>query len=81
MLNIDKKSFKGIGIYNIGYISIKKIDDCIYIHSVHWFLTLQMKIKVYLKKYNDAFNEIRDKIKEINSDERDYEKDYVKLIY
>ena len=35
LLNIDKKSFKGIGIYNIGYISIKKIDDCIYIHSVH----------------------------------------------
>ena len=37
LLNIDKKSFKGIGIgiYNIGYIAIKKIDDCKYIHSVH----------------------------------------------
>ena len=44
-----------------------------------WFLTLQMKIKIYLKKYNDAFNGIRDKIKEINSDECDYEKDYVKI--
>ena len=37
--------------------------------------------KELLKKYNDVFNGIRDKIKEINSDECDYEKDYVKLIY
>ena len=27
LLKIDKKSFKNIGIYNIGYIIIKKIDD------------------------------------------------------
>ena len=35
MLKIDKKSFKGIGIYNIGYITIKKIDDCKNFHSVN----------------------------------------------
>ena len=35
LLNIDKKSFKGIDIYNIGYITIKKIDDCKNIHSVN----------------------------------------------
>ena len=28
LLKIDQKSFKSIGIYNIGYITIKKIDDC-----------------------------------------------------
>ena len=28
LLEIDKKSYKDIGIYNIGYITIKKIDDC-----------------------------------------------------
>ena len=28
LLKIDKKSYKNIGIYNIGYITIKKIDDC-----------------------------------------------------
>ena len=27
LLKIDKKSYKKIGIYNIGYITIKKIDD------------------------------------------------------
>ena len=35
LLKIDKKSYKDIGIYNIGYITIKKIDDCINIHSVN----------------------------------------------
>ena len=34
-LKIDKKSFKDIGIYNIGYITIKKIDDCENIYSVN----------------------------------------------
>ena len=34
LLRIDKKSYKNIGIYNIGYITIKKIDDCENIYSV-----------------------------------------------
>ena len=39
MLKIDKKSYKNIGIYNIGYITIKKIDDCENIYSVNpWYL-------------------------------------------
>ena len=28
LLKIDKKSYKDIDIYNIGYITIKKIGDC-----------------------------------------------------
>ena len=32
---IDKKSNKDIGIYNIGYIKIKKIDDYENIYSVN----------------------------------------------
>ena len=35
LLKINKKSYKDIGIYNIGYITIKKIDDCKNIHSVN----------------------------------------------
>ena len=35
--------------------------------------------KELIKKYNDVFNRIRDKIKEINSEEHDYEKDYMKI--
>ena len=28
LFKIDRKLYKDIGIYNIGYITIKKIDDC-----------------------------------------------------
>ena len=35
LLKIDKKSFNSISIYNIGYIRIKKIDDCKNIHSIN----------------------------------------------
>ena len=100
LLKIDEKSYKDIGIYNIGYITIKKIDGCKNIYSVNP-LYLNMthatgyieengvnkylvfdstnENKELIKKYNDVFNGIRDKIKEINSDECDYEKDYMKI--
>ena len=35
LLKINKKHYKGIDIYYIGYITIKKIGDCENIHSVN----------------------------------------------
>ena len=35
LLKIDKISYKNIGIYNTGYITIKKTDDYENIHSVN----------------------------------------------
>ena len=35
MLKIGKKSYKDIGIYNIGYITIKKIDNYESIYSIN----------------------------------------------
>ena len=35
LLKIDKKSYKDIGIYNNGYITINKIDDYENIYSVN----------------------------------------------
>ena len=35
LLRIDKKSYKNIDIYYIGYITIKKIDDYDSIYSVN----------------------------------------------
>ena len=32
---MKKKSYKNTGIYNIGYITIKKIDDCENIYSAN----------------------------------------------
>ena len=100
MLKSGKKSYNNICIYNIGYITIKKVGDCKNIYSVN---LLYLRIthasgyieeinenkylifdsidenKELLKKYNDVFKGIMDKIKEINSDECDYEKDYMKI--
>ena len=110
LLKLDKKSYKDISIYNIGYITIKKIANCKNIYSVNplyfrithasryieeeneneylIFDSMELhsaelrsinKNKELLKKYNDVFNEFRVKIKEINSDDCDYEKDYMKI--
>ena len=35
LLKLDKKSYKDIGIYNIGYITLKKIGDCKNIYSMN----------------------------------------------
>ena len=35
LLKLDKKSYKDIGIYNIGYITIKRIGNCKNIYSVN----------------------------------------------
>ena len=35
--------------------------------------------KELIKKQNDVWNGIKDKVKEVNSDECDYEKDYMKI--
>ena len=35
LLKIDKKSYKDIDIYNIGYVTKKKIDNCKNINSVN----------------------------------------------
>ena len=35
LLKVDKKSYKNIGIYNIGYITIKKIDYYENVYSVN----------------------------------------------
>ena len=35
LLKLDRKSYKDIGIYNIGYIKIKEIDECEKIYSVN----------------------------------------------
>ena len=55
-----------------GYIEEKGIDKYLIFDSTD-------ENKEVLKKYNDVFNGIRDKIKEINSNECDYEKDYMKI--
>ena len=54
LLKIDKKkSYKDIGIYNIGYITIKKIGDCKNIYSVN---PLYLRI-THANRYIEEINE------------------------
>ena len=51
LLKIDKKTFKGIGIYTSGYIIIKKIDDCKNIYSVNpLYLRIDLQADILKKK-------------------------------
>ena len=50
LLKIDKKSYKNIGIYNIGYITIKKIDDCENIYSVNPLYLLINQTSGYIEE-------------------------------
>ena len=51
LLKVNKKSYKDIGIYNIGYITIKKIDDCENIYSVNpLYLLVNHKTELLSKK-------------------------------
>ena len=52
LLKIDKKSYKNIGIYNIGYITIKKIDDYENIHSVNPLYLMIGKADEYIEEKN-----------------------------
>ena len=50
MLKIDRKSYKNTSIYNIGYITIKKIDDCGNMNSVNSLDLLFAHAKRYIKE-------------------------------
>ena len=53
LLKIDKKSYKDIGIYNIGYIAIKKIVECENICCVN---PLYLRI-AHANRYIEEINE------------------------
>ena len=50
MLKIDKKSYKSIGIYIIGYITEKNIDDCKKIYSVNPLYLLISNANGYIEE-------------------------------
>ena len=52
MLKVNKKSYKDIGIYNIGYITIKKIDDCENIYSVNLLYLLVNHTNGFIEQKN-----------------------------
>ena len=55
LLKIDKKSYKDIGIYNIGYITKKKIDDCQNIYSVNLLYLIIANVSGYIEDSDSLY--------------------------
>ena len=55
LLKIDKKSYKDIDIYYIGYITIKKIGDCENIYSVSPLYLIVGKVDGYIEANSDGY--------------------------
>ena len=73
MLKIDKISYKNIGIYNIGYITIKKVGDCENIYSVNHLYLLINHANEYIEEKNrnkylifDSTNENKELLNKFN---------------
>ena len=94
LLKIDKKQYKDIDIYYIGYITIKKIGDCKNIHSVNPLYLIIYSATRYFKKkngekylildstekYDEVFSGIKKEIEMINGGkELIFEKDYTEI--
>ena len=52
LIKIDKKSYKNIGIYHIGYITIKSISDCGNINSVNPLYLMISEVDGYIEEKN-----------------------------
>ena len=50
LLKIDKKLYKNISVYNIGYITIKKINDCENIYCVNPLYLIIAHVNGYIEK-------------------------------
>ena len=73
LLKIDRKSYKDIGIYKIGYITIKNIDDCETIYSVNLLYLLINHSNGYIEEKGvnkylifDSTNENQESLKKYN---------------
>ena len=95
LLKIDKKSYKDIDIYYIGYITVIKIGDYENICSVNPLYLIINSVTGYFKEknsekyliismpenYEEVFSEILSEIKMINGKKEElfYEKNYARI--
>ena len=52
LIKIDKKSCKNIGIYHVGYITIKSFSDCENINSENPLYLMIGEVDVYIEENN-----------------------------
>ena len=73
LLEIAKKSYKDIGVYSIGYVTIKNIDDCKNIYSVNPLYLLVNHANGYIEEKGvnkylvfDSTDETKELLKKYN---------------
>ena len=67
-LKLDKKTYKDLHIYNIGYVPIKKIGDCYDVNSVNPLYLRIDNASGYIEEINKdmyLFFDVRDENKEL----------------
>ena len=67
-LKLDKKTYKGLDIYNIGYVTIKKIGDCYDVNSVNPLYLRIDNTSGYIEEINEdkyLVFDVKDKNKEL----------------
>ena len=94
LLKIDKKSYKNIGIYHIGYITMRRLSDHENINSVNplYLITGEVDLtslllnfcfcrqKQVLTEHTELWDKIKYLIKTINDDKAgEYTKDFMKI--
>ena len=90
LLRIDKKQYKDINIYYIGYITVKKIGDCENISSVNpLYLIIHSATGYFKEKYSEKYlvlnstekyDEVKKEFETINGGkELIYEKSYARI--
>ena len=69
LLKIDQKHYKDVNIYYIGYMTIKKIDDCESIYSVNSLYLSIDHVNGYIEEKNNnkysSFDDFVDQNKEV----------------
>ena len=71
LLKVDKKDYKEIDIYYIGYVTVKKIDNCKNINSVNpLYLMIDKMIGHFEKKNENKYLVLddMDKNKEVSNE-------------
>ena len=94
-LKTDKKPHKDFDIYYVGYITIKKINDCKNIHSLNPLYLIfnfaagyfkeendeKYSILDSIEKYEEVSSEIKSEIETMNGGEKMYyEKNYDRML-
>ena len=67
-LKLDKKKYKDLDIYNIGYVTIKKIGDCYDVNSVNPLYLRIDNASGYIEEINEdkyLVFDVRDENKEL----------------